>query len=168
MHYLTVILRLLHIVSGAFWFGSAMMLSFFISPTVAATADAGQKFMGYLVKQQRLVTAISVMAGTTIVAGVGLYLIDSQGFTSAWQWSNPGLVFGTGGVLGFIGFIFGMQIGTNINKIVKIGSEIQGKPTADQMNQIQAAQKRLSIVGPISAYSLILAVICMSVARYWF
>ena len=56
MHYLTVILRLLHVVSGAFWFGSSMMLSFFISPTVAATADAGQRFMGHLVKQRRVVT----------------------------------------------------------------------------------------------------------------
>jgi hypothetical protein len=78
------------------------------------------------------------------------------------------LVFGIGGVLGLVGFIFGMQIGTNINKIVKIGSQVQGKPTPDQINQIQAAQKRLRVVGPISAYSLILAVICMSVARYWF
>jgi MFS family permease len=168
MHYLTVILRLLHIVSGAFWFGSAMMMSFFISPSVAATADAGQRFMGHLVKQGRIVTVISALAGTTVIAGAGLYWIDSNGFTSAWQWSNTGLVFGIGGVLGFIGFIFGTQIGTNIKKIVKTGSEIQGKPTADQMNQIQTAQKRLRIVGPISAYSLILAVICMSVARYWF
>ena len=168
MHYLTIILRLLHVVGGAFWFGSAMMMSFFISPTVAATADAGQRVMGYLVKQQRVVTVISILAGLTILAGAGLYWIDSDGFTSAWQSSGAGLVFGIGGLFGFVGFIFGMQIGTNINKLVKIGSEVQGKPTADQMNQIQAAQKRLGVVGPISAYSLILAVICMSVARYWF
>ena len=168
MHYLTVILRLLHIVSGAFWFGSSMMMSFFISPTVAATADAGQRFMAYLVKQGRVVTVISVLAGITVVAGAGLYWIDSAGFSSAWTWSSTGLVFGLGGILGLIGFIFGMQIGTNINKIVKTGSEIQGKPTAEQMGLIQAAQKRLKVVGPISAYALILAVICMSVARYWF
>jgi len=168
MHYLTVILRLLHVVSGAFWFGSSMMLSFFISPTVAATADAGQRFMGYLVKQRRVVIVISALAGITVLAGAGLYWIDSNGFSSAWTWSSTGLVFGLGGVLGLIGFIFGMQIGTNINKIVKTGSEIQGKPTDEQMSLIQTAQKRLRVVGPISAYSLILAVICMSVARYWF
>lgn len=168
MHYLTIVLRFLHVVSGAFWFGSSMMMSFFISPTVAATADAGQRFMGYLVKQRRVVTVISALAGITVVAGAWLYWIDSGGFSSAWTWSSTGLVFGIGGVLGLIGFIFGVQIGTNINKIVKTGSEIQGKPTTEQMNVIQAAQKRLKVVGPISAYSLILAVICMSVARYWF
>ena len=168
MHYLTIVLRFLHVVSGAFWFGSSMMMSFFISPTVAATADAGQRFMGYLVKQRRVVTVISALAGITVVAGAWLYWIDSAGFSSAWTWSSSGLVFGIGGVLGLIGFIFGIQIGTNINKIVKTGSEIQGKPTAEQMGLIQAAQKRLKVVGPISAYALILAVICMSVARYWF
>lgn len=168
MHYLTVILRLFHIVGGAFWFGSAMMMGFFISPTVAATAEAGQKFMGHLVSQRRIVTAISTFAGLTVASGAGLYWIDSGGFTSAWQWSNTGIVFGIGGILGLVGFIFGMQIGANIKRLVKIGSEVQGKPTAEQMSQIQAAQKRLRFVGPVSAYSLILAVICMSVARYWF
>ncbi|NJC97770.1 MAG: hypothetical protein FIB03_15775 [Anaerolineae bacterium] len=168
MHYLTIVLRFLHVVSGAFWFGSAMMMSFFISPSVAATSDAGQRFMGHLVKQGRVVTAISALAGITVLAGAGLYWIDSAGFSSPWTWSGTGLVFGLGGAFGLIGFIFGIQIGTNINKIVKTGSEIQGKPTPEQMGLIQAAQKRLKVVGPISAYSHILAVICMSVARYWF
>lgn len=168
MPYLTVILRLFHIVGGAFWFGSAMMMSFFVSPTVAATAEAGQKFMGHLVSQRRLVTVISFFAGLTVVTGAGLYWIDSGGFTSAWQWSNSGMVFGIGGILGLIGFIFGMQIGANTKRLIRIGSEIQGKPTAEQTGQIQAAQRRLRFVGPVSAYSLILALICMSVARYWF
>ena len=168
MHALTVVLRLIHVVGGAFWFGSAMMMSFFISPTVAATAEAGQRFMGHLVKQGRVVTAISAFAGLTVVAGAGLYWIDSNGFRSAWTWSNAGLVFGIGGVFGLIGFIFGTLIGKNINAIVRIGSQVQGKPTADQMSQIQAAQKQLRLVGPVSAYSLIIAMICMSVARYWF
>jgi len=168
MHTLTIVLRLLHILGGAFWFGSAMMMSFFISPAVAATSDAGQRFMGHLVTRARIVTVISALAGLTVLAGAALYWIDSNGFTSAWTTSGAGLVFGIGGVFGFIGFIFGLQIGTNTKRLVRIGSEVQGKPTPDQMNQIQAAQKRLRVAGPISAYSLIVAMICMSVARYWF
>ena len=168
MHYLTIVLRFLHVVGGAFWFGSAMLFSFFISPSVAATAEAGQRFMGHLVTNGRVTKVISAFAGITVVAGAGLYWIDSGGFASPWTWSSSGLVFGLGGVLGLIGFIFGIQIGSNVNKVVKTGSEIQGKPTAEQMNIIQAAQKRLKVVGPVSAYSLILALICMSVARYWF
>lgn len=168
MHYLAIVLRLIHVVGGAFWFGSAIMMGFFISPTVATTAEAGQRFMGALVKNAGITKVIAAAAGLTILAGAGLYWIDSDGFTSAWTRSGPGVVFGIGGLFGLVGFIFGMLIGKNINAIVKIGSEAQGKPTPEQLGKIQAAQKQLGVVGPISSYSLIVAVICMSVARYWF
>ncbi len=36
-----LILRLIHILSGVFWVGINIFLNFFISPTIAATADAG-------------------------------------------------------------------------------------------------------------------------------
>src|SRR5262245_38058195 len=160
MHIVTVILRFVHVVAGAFWFGSAMMMNFFVSPAVAGTADAGQRFMGYLVKQGRLTGIISATAGLTVIAGAGLYWIDAGGFSSSWTRSGPGMVFGIGGFFGLIGFIFGILIGRNLNAIVKIGSEAQGKPTPEQMNQIQSAQRQLRVVGPISAYSLIIAVIC--------
>jgi len=168
MHYLTIVLRLIHVGAGAFWFGSAILLGFYISPTVAATGEVGQKFMGALVKNAGITRIISAAAGLTVLAGLGLYWIDSGGFSSAWTRSGPGVVFGIGGFFGLIGFIFGMQIGTNLNALVKVGSEVQGKPTAEQLGKIQTAQKRLAVVGPVSAYSLIVSVICMSVARYWF
>ena len=167
MQYLTIVLRLLHVGGGAFWFGRAMMMGFFISPTVAATAEVGQKFMGYLVNKARIHIVLTVAASLTILAGAGLYWIDSNGLTSAWTRSSAGLVFGIGGILGLVGYIFGMLIGKNISVLARVGAEVQGKPTTDQMNMIQAAQKQLRVVGPVSAFALILAVICMSVARYW-
>jgi len=167
MHYVIIVLRFLHVFAGAFWFGSAILLGFYISPTVAATGDIGQKFMGALVKNAGITKVISATAGITILAGAVLYWIDSSGGNSAWAKSGPGIVFGIGGFFGLIGFIFGMQIGTNLNKLVKVGSEVQGKPTAEQMGIIQATQKKLSTVGPISAISLIIAVVCMSLARFW-
>jgi len=168
MHYLTIVLRLLHVVGGAFWFGSAMMVGFMITPTVAATAEVGQKFMAALVQKANLTKVIAAAGGITILAGAGLYWIDSNGFTSAWMKSGAGTVFGIGGFFGLIGMIYGVLIGKNVNAIVKTGSEIQGKPTPEQLGKIQAAQKQLSVVGPVSSISLIISVICMSVARYWF
>ena len=166
MDYLKITLRLIHVVAGAFWFGSAMMMGFFISPTVAATAEAGQRFMGYLIGKARLHVKISIAAILTTLAGLWLYWIDSNGFTSAWTKAGPGLVFGIGGVFGLIGLIFGLLIGKNISALVKIGSQVQGKPTPEQMSQIQAAQKQLGFVGPVSSFSLIIAVVCMAIARY--
>ena len=109
MHIFTIILRFLHVFGGAFWFGSAIFMGFFISPAVAATAEAGQRFMGHLVLKARVHTIIAAVAGTTILAGALLYWIDSDGFSSAWTRSGPGVVFGIGGFFGLIGFIFGMM-----------------------------------------------------------
>jgi len=87
---------------------------------------------------------------------------------SAWTNSGAGVVFGIGGFFGLIGYIFGMLLGKNLSTLARIGAEAQGKPTPDQLSTMQAAQKQLGVVGPISTISLIIAVICMSVARYWF
>ena len=168
MHYLMIVLRFLHVFAGAFWFGGAMLMSFFISPTVAATAEAGQRFMGHLLNKIRIHVIFTVAASLSILAGVGLYWIDSDGFVSAWTRSGPGIVFGIGGVFGLIGYIFGLLLGKNLSILASIGAKAQGKPTPEQLSQIQAAQKQLKVVGPVSSFSLIIAVACMSVARYWF
>jgi len=72
MHYLTIILRLLHVVAGAFWFGGSVVMGFFVGPTVAATAEAGQRFMGSLINKARIHIAFTVAATLTIRAGLGL------------------------------------------------------------------------------------------------
>lgn len=168
MHYVVIVLRLLHVVAGAFWFGSSIMTGFFVGPAVAAIGDAGPKFMQHLILKARLHTVIAVAAGLTAVAGLGLYWIDSGGGNSAWTRSGPGIVFGIGAFFGLIGLIFGNILGANLKKAATVGSQIQGKPTPEQMSQIQAAQKAMGTAGPISTISLTIAIICMSVARYWF
>jgi uncharacterized membrane protein len=167
MNYLVIVLRLLHIISGVFWVGSSLMVYLIISPTVAATAETGQKFMAHLITKARLSTRIAISAILTVLAGGWLYLIDSQGLTSSWRSSGPGLGFGIGGLFAIIGLIFGLMIGKNSNILGNLAAEIQGKPTPEQLSKIQAAQKQLSYAGPISTIALILALICMATARYW-
>src|SRR5258706_13312706 len=103
MHYLTIVLRLLHVVGGAFWFGSAMMVGFMITPTVAATAEVGQKFMAALVQKGNLTKVIAAAGGITILSGGGFYWVYSKWFTSAWMKSGCGNVFGIGWFFGVIG-----------------------------------------------------------------
>jgi len=167
MNYLVIVLRLVHILSGVFWIGSSLFMAFFLSPAVASTADSGQKVMAHLVTKARITARITAAAGLTVLAGLWLYWIDSGGGTSAWTSSAPGRGFGIGGLFGIIGLIFGGLVGVNTSKLGKLASEIQGKPTPEQLNRIQAARKQLAIVGPISTVAQIIAVLCMATARYW-
>ena len=167
MDYLKIVLRLIHIFSGVFWVGGALFLGFFVNPSVQATADSGQKFMAYLMTKSGLTLRITAAAFLTVLAGGWLYWIDSGSLTSVWMHSATGWGFGIGGIFGIIGFIFGSMVGRYSSTLGKIASQIQGKPTPEQMNQIQTIQKQLSSVSTIDTIALILSLICMATARYW-
>jgi uncharacterized membrane protein len=161
-----IVLRLLHILSGVFWVGAGLAMFFFIGPTLGATAEAGQKFSQHLMTYTRFTAIMTASAVLTVLAGFILYWIDSGGFTSAWMHSGAGLGFGIGAFFGLIGLVFGIMVGNTNGALAKLGAQIQGKPTPEQMAQIGLLRKRQSIVSPINAYALILATLFMAIARY--
>ena len=167
MNYLVIVLRLVHIIAGVFWVGSSLILYFFVTPAVAATGEAGQKLMAYLITKANMSMRISAAAFLTMLAGIWLYIIDAGGPGSAWSSSGPGLGFGLGGLFALIGLVFGMMVGANNKRLGVLARDAQGKPSEQQMAQIKTIQKRSSVVGPISTVALILALICMAAARYW-
>jgi len=166
MNYFVLVLRLIHIVSGVFWVGSGLAFFFFVGPTLGATAEAGQKFAQHLMTKTRFTAVVTTSAILTVLAGFVLYWRDSQGLTSEWMHSGPGLGFGIGAFFGLLGLIFGMMVGMSNGALAKVASQIQGKPTPEQLAQIGKLRQRLAVVGPINAYSLIIATLLMAVSRY--
>ncbi|HEX8991658.1 MAG TPA: hypothetical protein VF784_08250 [Anaerolineales bacterium] len=167
MNILVIVLRLVHILSGVFWLGSAMVSAFFLGPAVAATGEAGQKMMGHMITKGRMSVRITGAAILTVLAGAGLYWIDSHGLTSAWTSSGPGWGFGIGALFALAGLGLGLQVGVNATKLGKIAVAAQGKPSPDDLAQMQAAQRRMEFFSKTSTALLILALVCMATARYW-
>lgn len=62
MGYLKLVLRLIHILAGVFWVGGSLVLGLFIGPTVAATAEAGQKFLAHMVTKAKITARITAAA----------------------------------------------------------------------------------------------------------
>jgi hypothetical protein len=62
--------------------------------------------------------------------------------------------------------ISGAIFGSGNAELAQIGAQIQGKPTSQQMTQIQSIQKRIGTVSPIHTISMILAMLFMATARY--
>ena len=167
MHTLLLVLRLLHVFGAIVWGGTTILFFFILGPAIAATGDAGRKFAQHLVLKARLTTVISAAAGLTVLAGVGLYWIDSVGLTSPWMTSGAGIGFALGGLAGLVAFIFGIMFGRNNEAIAKIGASLQGPPTPEQMANLQAIQRRQKTVGLIMTIAIIIAIVCMATARYW-
>ena len=166
MNTLIIVLRLIHIFGGVFWVGTSLLFDFFIIPSIRATDQRGQKFLGHLINTH-IAEAHGISAILTVLAGAGLYWIDSGGFTSGWMTSGAGLGFGIGGIFGFLGVISGILNAIPLRTLAETAAQIQGSPTPEQMDKIQAAQKRLGVVGRIDSAVLIIALICMATARYW-
>lgn len=166
MSYLTLALRLIHILSGVLWVGGVLIMNFYIGPTVQATAESGRTFVGHLMGKTNFRTIMTVSGLLTILAGAWLFWLDSNGLTSPWLTSGAGRGFGIGAFFALVGFIAGMMVGQNTAALGQLGAQIQGKPTPEQLQKLQALQKRLAIVGSINVYSMILAVTFMAIARY--
>jgi uncharacterized membrane protein len=167
MDYLKEVLRLIHILGGMYWFGAVLAMYYFITPTVAATGDAGQQFMRQLGGKSGFSTSILIAAVSAAVAGAWLYWADSNGFQSDWMRSSSGFMFGLGGFFGAIALVLGIIVNRTLTALGKLGAQVQGKPTPKQMGQIQALQKRAGVATQYTCYTLIVAAICMSLARYF-
>lgn len=167
MNYLIWVLRLIHIVGGVFWLGSAFTMFFLVGPAVQAAGEGGMKVMQYMMTKARASQRIMAAAILTVLSGGWLYWIDSDGFSSGWTRSGAGLGFGLGGILALIGLGFGMQVGRNSRALAGLAGGMQGPPSEEQRRQIEAIQKRADGLSKISSLALLLALACMATARYW-
>ena len=164
--YLIWLLRIIHILGGVFWVGGTLIMTFFIAPTVGATADSGQKFIGHLMGNLKFSQRMSAAAGLTVLAGVLLYWHDASG-SSLWVSSSAGRGFGIGAAFSIVGFVFGIMIGRTTKAMAQLGAQFQGKPTNEQMAQMQKLQKQQGVYSKTASVALIIAVIFMSIARYF-
>jgi uncharacterized membrane protein len=165
MIYLIWLLRIIHIVAGVFWVGGTLIMTFFIGPTIGAIGEPGQKFIGHLMNNLKFSNRMSIAAGSSVLAGVILYALDARA-GSAWLRSSFAIGLGIGAVFALIGFITGIMIGRTTKAMAQLGAQIQGKPSPDQMAQLQAARQRQATFSIVTAAALVLAVIFMSIARY--
>jgi len=167
-----LVFRLIHIVSGAFWFGAAALFAGFIGPAAGDVGPAAGPIFSNLVNKRKLAKVISSAAGTAVAAGLILYIknVSDVGFGD-WISSATGIVFTIGAIAAIIAFFEGMlEIGRNVEKVVHIGDAVAargGPPTAEEgaeMGRLQAAIKRAS---KIDLVLLVIAVASMATARYW-
>ena len=169
MLFVYTLLRLIHIFAGVFWAGANLLMAFYISPSVKATAPESGKFMQYLAQKSGFPKMAEISGWFTILAGIALFWIVSGGFQPVWFTTYRGIVLTIGGLLAIAGFVVGFVMQKPAaQRLGQIGQEIQaagGPPTPEQLAEIQAQQVKLAKGGRWTAILLAISVAAMAVSR---
>lgn len=165
MDYYLLLLRIIHIVGGVFWAGSAFMLVQYVAPAVNLAGPEGAKFMQRLVLGTRFVLVTATTAGLTVLTGLLLYWRASGGLNADWMSTGTGVMFTIGGLAGLIAFFAGSAIGANSRKLATLGASLQGPPSPEQGAEVAALQNRLTNLGAASAILLLVVLIAMATAQ---
>lgn len=164
------VVRLLHIVAGVFWAGSAAFFFFFIEPTVNKLGPNAGPFMEEMTVRRKLPIVFSVSSIVTVIAGVLLYWRSSGGFDLDWITSSTGLTFTIGAVSAIAAFFGGLfLIRPRVGRMSALGAEMQqggGPPSDAQMAEMQSIQHSLRAIGLVDLILLTIAVAAMATARY--
>ena len=161
-------LRLLHIVAGTFWVGSALFIALFVLPTARASGPEGGRFVARLMR--RMGPSLGIAMLLTIVPGLMMYGRLSAGFSRAWVTSKPGLTLGAGAIAAILAVVIGVAVNAPAGaKIAALRKHLEaqgGTPTAAQAAQLALLQSRVERGAVLVALVLVLAAGAMAVARY--
>lgn len=166
-----LVLRLIHILAGVLWAGSAIFYFLFVEPTVKGLGPTGPKFMQGLIDKRHYPIFMNVASTLTILAGVLLFWHMSGGLQPAWILSKPGIGFTIGSVVAIavfgIGFFMIRPRAGRMGAIGKAVAKANGQPTTEQAAELQRLEGEMHGIGRIEVILLTISLITMATARYW-
>jgi uncharacterized membrane protein len=166
---LMLLLRLIHILAGVFWAGSAFILAGFLIPTVRETGAEGGRFMGHLVTRRRLPVFVGIAMLLTVLSGLIMYGRAAAATHGTWPGTAPGIGYGVGALAALLGGAIGMGVsGAAAKRMAAIGQRVAeaGRPSPEQQAEIQGLQRRMMLGARIAAGLIAIAVVAMATARY--
>jgi uncharacterized membrane protein len=164
------LLRLLHIVVGAFWVGTVVFVAVFLVPSLRAVGPGAAPLMSHLVQARRLPIVLLASAWITLLSGAALAWHDAGPLGFRWFSVGPGRVFGIGAVLALVATLIGMVVNAptarRIGTITGRAQTAGGPPSAEDQLELRQLQGRMTKASNVAAVLLILALMAMAVARY--
>jgi hypothetical protein len=165
---LTIILRLIHILAGVFWAGTAFLMAGFLVPTMRATGREGGVFIQHLMRERRLHVALGVAMLLTVLSGIAMYAKLAAATHGAWAGTPPAMAYGVGAVAAIAGGITGAVFGGSAGRrMAAISSSIEaGGPSPEQQAEMGRLQRRIRNGTKVTAGLLGVAVAAMAIGRY--
>jgi len=152
-----LLLRILHVVLGALWVGPVVFMALFMEPTMRTIGPDAGKVMAELLRRgfSRWVFAAGLI---TVLAGLALFMVNSSA-NPDWVHTRAATAYSAGAALAIVGLVIG-------GSVVRPGVARMVSPGFAQSPEAPALRERLKVAGRIVAALLVLATLCMAVARY--
>src|SRR5262245_5308919 len=163
-----IVLRLVHVVCGAFWFGAVFTNFVFVQPAVLGSGPEGQRVMVRVLRHRRFLDVVLAAALLTGIAGGILFWRDSSGLDPNFAFGASGIGFTVGAVAGLFALLAFLFIGyPNTRRLIAIGSRLEAErrpPTADEQALLVRAQARLKPLAILVPTLLGIAIVAMATA----
>ena len=164
-----LVLRVIHIVGGIFWVGSAMFTTIFLMPAVAAAGPNAGAVLGAL-RQRGLLTVLPVVALLTIASGLRLLWIVSGGFSPSYFHTATGHTFAAAGLAAIVSFLISFLVARPAAiRTGQLGASLAGA-TAEQRaavtREMETLRRRAAVASGIVVTLLTLAAAGMAVGRF--
>ena len=170
MHALTIFARFVHIGAASYWVGAVLFLNAYLGPSVESIDPDGRTVMQELSRRQYF-DVIMLMATVTILSGLYLLWLDSDGFRAAWFGTRFGATVSVGMTASLLAFVVGI-VGTRpaLARVTTITRQLAGVTSRGERHELEGtlegARARLGRAGAWSALLLVVAVAATAVARY--
>ena len=166
-----LVLRLIHIGAGAFWVGAVFTFFLFVQPAAVAVGPDATKFTYQLLHHRRLPAVILAAAATTVLAGVWLLIVTSNGLDPDLLLDASRLGYTVGGVAAILTFGIGGLYVFPRTRVVEqtIGRLLADSrpPTPDEQQTLARIALESRRAGWVVLIGLVIAVVAMATARLW-
>ena len=166
-----IVLRLVHVLGGIFWVGAGLFNLFYLGPAMVAAGPAAVGPIMATFKRRRMFVVMPAAAVLTLLSGLRLMMIQSSGFEAAYFQTGMGRTLALGGTSAILAFLIGVTVAMPAQaRMGALGPQIAAAPDDATRTPLQARmgrlQRRVAFVTPLVTTLLVLAAVCMAIARY--
>lgn len=166
-----LVLRLIHIGAGAFWVGSVFTFLLFVQPAAVAAGPEAMKFTYQLLHHRRFSLAILGSGATTVLAGIWLLVITSNGLDPDLLFSESRLGYTVGGVAAILTLgVGGLYVFPRTRTVERTIGRLIGEarpPSPDEQQTLARVGRELRRAGWVVLAGLVVAVVCMATSQLW-
>lgn len=161
--------RVLHVLFAALWVGSAAFLTLYVTPAIRAIGPRGAPVMAELMRR-RMGGFIAAAAVLTVLSGLWMYWIFTNGFDGTIVGHGAGLALGIGGLCGIIAAVIGgAVIGRAAERAGALSQQMAQMPESGErdavVQTVAALQRRVATFSRLAVVLLVAALVAMTIAH---